>query len=73
MTRERLSSKVFQKNYALKGAMEEFSHNSEETQKKLKNSEETQKQLHSSMAREKAKMKHGVMCCVHRWRGRRRK
>ena len=43
MTRERLSSKVFRKNYALKGVMEEFSRNSEETQKKLRNSEETQK------------------------------
>ena len=50
MTRERLSSKVFRKNYALKGAMEEFSRNSEETQKKLRNSEETQKKLRSSMA-----------------------
>ena len=50
MTRERLSSKVFRKNYALKGVMEEFSCNSEDTQKKLRNSEDTQKQLHSSMA-----------------------
>jgi len=51
MTRERLSSKVFRKNYALKGVMEEFSRNSEETQKKLRNSEDTQKQLRSSMAK----------------------
>ena len=50
MTRERLTSKVFRKNYALKGAMEEFSRNSEETQKKLRNSKETQKKLRSSMA-----------------------
>ena len=50
MTRERLTSKVFRKNYALKGAMEEFSRNSEETQKKLRNSEETQKKLRSLMA-----------------------
>ena len=50
MTRERLTSKVFRKNYALKGAMEEFSRISEETQKYLRNCEETQKKLRSSMA-----------------------
>ena len=70
MTRERLSNKVFRKNYALKGIMEEFSRNSKETQKKLRNSEETQKKLRSLMATMN-KMWTNSVKKLEKWRGRR--
>ena len=50
--------------------MEEFSRNSEETQKKLRNSKETQKKLRSSMATIN-KMWTNSVKKLEKWRGRR--